>query len=763
MCCCQICSYHWRGPVLPGRVNPNALNMPINKRICFILLLPALFATADVQAQSASFNFTAFPHIVSGWTNVVGDPGAAVVTATSSTGVAISSVATANWAVYSGHCAADSTGENVNGFFPAAVLFNHWYTYEAVYNVAKPQLKLSGLSKSGVYGIWLTGSATGTPATNPTTYTVIGHINYGSQLLNTVNNSVYGAAFNTITPDSTGSVTIYVSSTASTAADITGLVVTALPVTGTLTAGPGIGQVGSTLALGDSITGLGPHKFISNRNQFLAGKQYSFGGSVNDPPNHPVFRAYDNGDLTWSTTMDRSVTTTNQTGLRYYAKPGYMSIGGSDRIDTTQSPIVYGSWPSSGIFINSAAPNTIKGKIMNGIFAADNTTVDSGIWMENNYIGADSLHFSGPTNTFIRSFMGGHGNNLSAPVDACLIDGQGLTISKLSMSGFIVGYGNATMDTTFEPIIGGVHNQFGGLEQLVAGQGLINRTPAGTTLGNYNTDFSTLSYTGLQGTTVSGIAGYPLFVLGNSASNTGSVQSNALTVLYNGRTQINTTGHTTTLTQANVTPQAALDVVSTNSGVLLPRLTTTQRNAIISGDLQNGLFFYNTDSSAFQYYTGSAWKTVAAFYSPRWSFVSNTVFDSTDNLAIGTGNAQGYKLAVNGSVIFVQMVVKNAGSWPDYVFRQGYRLAGLDRLAAYVQVHHHLPGIEGERQVAYKGLAVGEQQAAMLKTAEELTLYLFRQNDELREQNRLLSEQSAKLEAHQQEIDQLKELLKSSK
>jgi hypothetical protein len=738
------------------------LTMRMKKR--YFLLTPLLLLVlCEVNAQSASFNFTAFPHTVSGWTNVVGDPGASFISATSTSGVGISSVATANWAAYSGHCAADSTGENVSGFFPGAVLFNHWFTYEAVYNAAKPQLKVSGLSKSGLYNIWLTGSATGTPATNPTTYTVFGHINYGSQLLNTVGNSAYGAAFSTVMPDSTGSIQIYVSSTASTAADITGLVIMPAPVTGSLSAGPGIGQVGYTLALGDSLTGSGPHKFVSSPYQFLAGEQYSVGGSLNDPPNHPVFRAYDNGDLTGSTTMDRSVTTTNQTGLRYYSKPGYVSIGGSDRIDTTQSPIVYGIWPSSGIFINSAAPNTIKGKIMNGIFAADNTIADSGLWMENNYVGVDSGHFSGPTNNFVRSFIGGYGNNLSTSIDAALIDGQGLTISKLVNSGIVVGNGMTTADTAYESMITGAFNQFGGFNQFVAGQGLINRTPGGATLGNYNTDFSTLPFTGLQGTTVSGIAGYPLLALGNSASNTGGVQSNALTVLYNGRSQINTTGHTTTLNQANVTPQAALDVVSTNTGVLLPRMTTSQRNAIISGDLQNGLFFYNSDSSAFQFYTGSSWKTVASAYSPRWSFASSAVFDSTDNVSIGTNNPQGYKLAVNGSVIVVQMVVKSAGTWPDYVFSKSYRLPDLKQTAVYIKARHHLPAIADEAQVAATGIDIGAQQETVLKKAEELTLYLFRQNDQLREQNRLLGEQAAKLAAHQQEIDQLKALLKSSK
>ena len=45
---------------------------------------------------------------------------------------------------------------------------------------------------------------------------------------------------------------------------------------------------------------------------------------------------------------------------------------------------------------------------------------------------------------------------------------------------------------------------------------------------------------------------------------------------------------------------------------LAARLTNAQRNAIATGDLQNGLLLYNTDSSAFQYYNGSAWNSVAS-------------------------------------------------------------------------------------------------------------------------------------------------------
>ena len=140
------------------------------------------------------------------------------------------------------------------------------------------------------------------------------------------------------------------------------------------------------------------------------------------------------------------------------------------------------------------------------------------------------------------------------------------------------------------------------------GQNLVNRVQYAVTLGNGNVNFTSIPYGG----TVSGTN--PLFVVGNSSTSDSSIRSNAITVLFNGRTQINTTGFSNALTQANVTPKAALEVVNTNTGVLLPKLTTTQRNAIASPDLLNGLLLYNTDSNAFQFYNGSTWNARLAVW-----------------------------------------------------------------------------------------------------------------------------------------------------
>ncbi len=52
-------------------------------------------------------------------------------------------------------------------------------------------------------------------------------------------------------------------------------------------------------------------------------------------------------------------------------------------------------------------------------------------------------------------------------------------------------------------------------------------------------------------------------------------------------------------------PSAILDVQSDNKGLLIPRLTTEQRNGIASPAA--GLYIYNLDDSCFNYFTGETW------------------------------------------------------------------------------------------------------------------------------------------------------------
>jgi len=186
------------------------------KRFLWLLISMVVFNVSRLSAQTVSFNFSSAAHSVSGWTNIYGNPAAAVCSGTGG-GVTVSSVATGNWAPTSdGHASYDGGGASGGTFFPAAVMTNTWYQYSsyyAQYNALVPQLVISGLNKDSVYTIKMTGSDTLNLATfhlNPIRYTVTGAIIYGYVDINGENNVSDGAVFHNVAPDASGNVKVYV-------------------------------------------------------------------------------------------------------------------------------------------------------------------------------------------------------------------------------------------------------------------------------------------------------------------------------------------------------------------------------------------------------------------------------------------------------------------------------------------------------------------------------------------------------------------------
>ncbi|MBO9567100.1 MAG: hypothetical protein J7621_30285 [Niastella sp.] len=111
----------------------------------------------------------------------------------------------------------------------------------------------------------------------------------------------------------------------------------------------------------------------------------------------------------------------------------------------------------------------------------------------------------------------------------------------------------------------------------------------------------------------------------------------------------------------------------------------------------------------------------------------NSVAFPNGNVSIGTSNAQGYRLAVNGEAIFTKAKVKEFANWPDYVFNKGYQLPALAEVEKFIQQNKHLPGIPAATEVQQKGLDLGDNQVALLKKIEELTLYIIEQDKRIKE------------------------------
>lgn len=117
-----------------------------------------------------------------------------------------------------------------------------------------------------------------------------------------------------------------------------------------------------------------------------------------------------------------------------------------------------------------------------------------------------------------------------------------------------------------------------------------------------------------------------------------------------------------------------------------------------------------------------------AFVITRSGLNINTTSFPNGNVGIGTSDTKGYKFAVNGDAIFTKIKVKLFSAWPDHVFAKGYQLPPLAEVEKYIQKNRHLEGVPPAAEVEKEGVDVAQNQAALLKKIEELTLYIIEQN-----------------------------------
>ncbi len=95
---------------------------------------------------------------------------------------------------------------------------------------------------------------------------------------------------------------------------------------------------------------------------------------------------------------------------------------------------------------------------------------------------------------------------------------------------------------------------------------------------------------------------------------------------------------------ADADPSAILELVSTNKGLLIPRLTSSERGNIDSP--ATGLLVYDTSLSGFYYWTGSSWKAIAGINSSSGTVLPSSAGEgdlfyntSTNNLFVYAENA----------------------------------------------------------------------------------------------------------------------------
>lgn len=118
-------------------------------------------------------------------------------------------------------------------------------------------------------------------------------------------------------------------------------------------------------------------------------------------------------------------------------------------------------------------------------------------------------------------------------------------------------------------------------------------------------------------------------------------------------------------------------------------------------------------------------------------FTTDFYVGGDGNIGIGTNDPKGYRLAVNGDAIFTKIKVKAYSTWPDYVFQKAYVLQPLCEVEQFIQQYQRLPGMPSAAEVEKNGIDLGDNQSALLRKIEELTLYVIdinKKNEALQKQ-----------------------------
>ena len=88
---------------------------------------------------------------------------------------------------------------------------------------------------------------------------------------------------------------------------------------------------------------------------------------------------------------------------------------------------------------------------------------------------------------------------------------------------------------------------------------------------------------------------------------------------------------------SSLNSSAIAQIDSTAKGLLPPRMTQTQRDAIATP--QAGLFIYNTTAHQFNIYANSAWGAVAGSGDANWTQSGTNIYDTATSSLVGVGDA----------------------------------------------------------------------------------------------------------------------------
>lgn len=118
-----------------------------------------------------------------------------------------------------------------------------------------------------------------------------------------------------------------------------------------------------------------------------------------------------------------------------------------------------------------------------------------------------------------------------------------------------------------------------------------------------------------------------------------------------------------------------------------------------------------------------------------------------------------YSLWVSKGVVSEDYAIADVTEWDDYVFDKEYALPSLQKVAAFIAEHKHLPNIPSEAEVKKNGYSLHQLNRGFLKTMEEMTLYAIEQEEKLEQQQTQIDAQQKEIEALKAQMATVLELL----
>lgn len=85
----------------------------------------------------------------------------------------------------------------------------------------------------------------------------------------------------------------------------------------------------------------------------------------------------------------------------------------------------------------------------------------------------------------------------------------------------------------------------------------------------------------------------------------------------------------------------------------------------------------------------------------------------------------------NSGVVYSREINVQLTNYPDYVFKNDYKLMSLDKLENYIKTNKHLPNVPSAKQIETDGANLGELNKIQMEKIEELTLYIIELKKEL--------------------------------